>query len=214
MGLRSLGTSHPPRQDGKEETERVWWGKVGGRDPFIISGSHSPTFSHLHPSLSLSVHLSRCLLPPLIVSLYPLPSSESSFLGRAPGSPSLAPRQPPRWEWKQSPGQTGARICRGLRGGGGQVLEGRQPAGYESELNTAPAPPPAIAGGAFCLGTCSARPTEAHTSNLSPLSALGADEQAPWVLPASGALLRPFAASPWALPLCVALSITSLFCCN
>lgn len=58
------------------------------RDPFIISGSHSPAFSHLHPSLSLSVHLSLCLLPPLAVNLYPpTPLSVSSFLGRAPGPP-------------------------------------------------------------------------------------------------------------------------------
>ena len=122
-----------------------WPGSTWNQPPCCFLQASFPGPSLLHPSLSLSVHLSRCLLPPLIVSLYPLPSSESSFLGRAPGSPSLAPRQPPRWEWKQSPGQTGARICRGLRGGGGQVLEGRQPAGYESELNTAPAPPPARA---------------------------------------------------------------------
>ena len=47
--------------------------------------------------------------------------------------------------------QTGTRLCRGLGGGGGQVLEGRQPAGCESEPNTAPASPCAIAWDSFAL---------------------------------------------------------------
>lgn len=138
------------------------------RDPFIISGSHSPAFSHLHPSLSLSVHLSLCLLPPLAVNLYPpTPLSVSSFLGRAPGpppppTPFWHPGSPLAGSRSRESGQSGTRICRGLGGGGEQVLERGQPAGCESE-QTAPALPPAIA--------------EAHTSNLPPLPALGAAER-------------------------------------
>lgn len=64
LGLRSLGTSHPPRQDGKEETERVWWGKVGGG---IRSSSLAPTlplsltYTHLCPSLSICLAASFLL---------------------------------------------------------------------------------------------------------------------------------------------------------
>lgn len=93
------------------------------------------------------------------------------------------------------------------------MLEGRQPAGYESELNTAPASP-AIAWGSFAL-VAAQLSLQKHTPHTCHLG--WAWEQlsgALWVLPAPGDHLCPLAASPQALSLCVSLSITSLFCCN
>lgn len=86
------------------------------------------------------------------------------------------------------------------------MLEGRQPAGYESELSTAPASP-AIAWGSFAL-VAAQLSLQKHTPHTCHLG------RALWVLPAPGDHLCPLAASPQALSLCVSLSITSLFCCN
>lgn len=69
LGLRSLGTSHPPPaagwRRGEGEEERGWGGGGLGEGAYI-SGSHSP--ASLTYSLSFSVHLSLCLLPPLAVN--------------------------------------------------------------------------------------------------------------------------------------------------
>lgn len=178
LGLRLLGTSHPPpesRMEERRQGERGWGGGGQGEGAFI-SGSHSPAFSHLHPSLSLSVHLSSCFLTPLAVNLDhpPSPKSVSSLLGRAPGPPhNWDTGSPPGWEWKKGvlgklrPGFPGA-----WEGVGGQVLEGCQPLGYESELSAAPAPPVALAWAPFALVPAQLWPVEAHTLELSPLPVL------------------------------------------
>ena len=220
LGLRSLGTSHPA--PGSRMAKRRQRGREGGvgegweRVPFTISGSHPPAFSHLHPSLSLSVHLSLCLLPPLAVNLSLLPPPCLSLLFWAglqdplfwhPGSPLVG-------SGNRESRQTGTRLCRGLGGGGGQVLEGRQPAGCESEPNTAPASPRAIAWGSFALVPAQ-HSLQKHTPHTCHLGrAWERLSGALWVLPAPGDHLCPLAASPQALSVCVSLSITSLFCCN
>lgn len=95
--------------------ERVGWGRAG-RGSLHLRLPLS-CFSHLHPSLSFSVHLSLCLLPPLAVK-NPPPMFASSFLGRIPGLWSLAPRYPCLRVKTRIPGQT-RKIPRGLGEDGG-----------------------------------------------------------------------------------------------
>ena len=219
MGLRSLGTSHPApgsrmakrRQRGREGG----WGRGGRGFP---SPSLAPTlllsltYTLLCPSLSICL----CLLPPLAVNLSLPPPPCLSLLFWAglqdplfwhPGSPLVG-------SGNRESRQTGTRLCRGLGGGGGQVLEGRQPAGCESEPNTAPASPRAIAWGSFALVPAQ-HSLQKHTPHTCHLGrAWERLSGALWVLPAPGDHLCPLAASPQALSVCVSLSITSLFCCN
>lgn len=96
------------------------------------------------------------------------------------------------------------------------MVEGCQPVGYESELNTAPAPL-AIAWGSLALVPAQLGLIGAHTSNLSPLPALGEVELGGPGPPGSCLPSVHFPVPLQPLPglsLCVTLSIASLFCCN
>lgn len=179
--VRDLTPAPGSRMEKKRRGERVGWGG-GQAEGAFISGSHSPTFSHLHPSLPLCPSV-LCLLPPLAVSLTsrPPPPPCPSLLfwaGLQAPPPRLGTQAAPGCVWKQrvlgklGPGFPGARR------GAGQALEGCQPVGRESELSTAPEPPPAVAGGSFAWVLAQLWPSEALTSELSPLQ--------PWQRRASG----------------------------
>lgn len=79
--------------------ERVGWGRAG-RGSLHLRLPLS-RFSHLHPSLSFSVHLSLCLLPSLAVNLpspLPLPPNpwlSLPFWAGLQDLPTLGPRQSP-----------------------------------------------------------------------------------------------------------------------
>lgn len=95
--------------------KRVGWGRAG-RGSLHLRLPLS-CFSHLHPSLSFSVHLSLCLLPPLAVnSLHPPPTCLPPPFWA--GFQALAPRYPCLRVETRIPGQT-RKIPRGLGEDGG-----------------------------------------------------------------------------------------------
>lgn len=131
--------------------ERVEWGRVGRRSPRL--GLPLSCFSHLHPSLSLSVHLSLCLLP--LAGKPPPFMSVSSFPGRAPGLTALGPQEPLP-EGGSSECCTLQEHSWGLQGTLEQILT-------VSQSGPQPAHLPAIAWGTFLSGHCSALAPKKHT---------------------------------------------------
>lgn len=110
-------------------------------------------FPYLHPSLSFSVHLSLCLLPPLAVNFpHPHPHVCLLFLGRVPGLWALAPRYPCLRVEARIPGQT-RKIPRGLGGDNGTGIGKVPKKSYDSQLPTIlPIFPPSLE--APCLFPC------------------------------------------------------------
>lgn len=173
LGLRSLGTSHPPPAAGwrrrEGEGERGWGGGGLGEGAFI-SGSHSPvslTYTPLCPSLSICLSASFLLwlsisrlpspYPPTHGCLFLSGQGSRTFLLWDPGSPLGEGGSRESWASQE-------------RGGDREMLEGTS-SDCESELHTAlliflPSP-----GVPWCL--LNSGPKEAHTLDLSPLPDLG-----------------------------------------
>lgn len=161
------------------------------------------TYTPLGPSLSI------CPLPSSSAgcqSHFP-PTSHAclSFSGQGPRPPCFGTQAAPSCVWKQGVlGKLGPGFPGAWRGAG-QALEGCQPVGCESELITAPAPPPTIARGSIAWGPAQLWPSEARTSELSPRQPLGSSLPPAVLLVLCGLPLGSLG---------VPLSVTSLFCCN